>query len=59
MHAPSEILVLLAGVARHRDAQLETCYFGCMPEMHQACPSRFAADRFPAFGGQAPAGHAH
>ncbi len=49
----------LAESARHKDGDLQTYYFGRMIEMCQTCHSRFAADRFPAFGGKAPAVHAH
>ncbi len=50
----------LAEAARHKeDVDLQTYYFGRMIEMCQTCHSRFASDRFPAFGGKAPAVHAH
>ncbi len=49
----------LAETARHKDGDLQTYYFGRMIEMCQTCHSRFASDRFPAFGGKSPATHAH
>ncbi len=49
----------LAESARYKDGDLETHYFGRMLEMCQTCHSRFASDRFPAFGGKSPATHAH
>lgn len=49
----------LAESARYKDGDLETHYFGRMLEMCQTCHSRFAADRFPGFGGTPPATHAH
>ncbi len=49
----------LAETARHKDVELQAYYFGRMLEMCQTCHSRFAADRFPAFGGKPPVTHAH
>ncbi len=49
----------LAESARHKDGDLQTYYFGRMIEMCQTCHSRFASDRFPAFGGKPPVTHAH
>jgi len=46
----------LAEVARHRDSELETFYFGRMLDQCQSCHGRFATDRFP---GLAPATPAH
>ncbi len=49
----------LAEAARHKDGDLQIYYFGRMLEMCQTCHSRFASDRFPAFGGKPPVVHAH
>lgn len=49
----------LAETARRKDIELQAYYFGRMLEMCQTCHSRFATDRFPAFGGKPPATHAH
>ncbi len=49
----------LAESARYKDGDLQIHYFGRMLEMCQTCHSRFAADRFPGFGGKPPVTHAH
>ncbi len=49
----------LAEAARHQDLDLQTHYFSRMLETCQTCHSRYATDKFPGFGGQAPATHAH
>lgn len=49
----------LAETARHKDIELQAYYFGRILEMCQTCHSKFASDRFPAFGGKPPATHAH
>jgi hypothetical protein len=49
----------LAEAARDQDLDLQTHYFGRMLETCQTCHSRYATDKFPGFGGKAPATHAH
>jgi len=49
----------LAEAARHQDLDLQTHYFSRMLETCQTCHSRYATDKFPGFGGKAPATHAH
>lgn len=49
----------LVEAARHQDLDLQTHYFSRMLETCQTCHSRYATDKFPAFGGKAPATHAH
>lgn len=49
----------LAEAARRQDIDLQTYYFGRMLETCQTCHSRYATDKFPGFGGKAPATHAH
>lgn len=49
----------LAEAARHDDVDLQNYYFGQMVETCQICHSRYATDKFPGFGGKAPATHSH
>ncbi|BAV34433.1 hypothetical protein SCL_2144 [Sulfuricaulis limicola] len=49
----------LADAARHKDRDLQTYYFGRMVESCQTCHSQYATDKFPAYGGKAPAAHMH
>ena len=48
--------VKLAEAARHKDTDLQNYYFGRMLETCGTCHRQYATDKFPAFGGKAPAG---
>lgn len=54
-----QLAAKLAEAARHKDRELQTYYFGRMVESCQTCHSQYATDKFPAYGGKAPAAHAH
>lgn len=54
-----QLAAKLAEAARHQDMDLQTYYFGRMVESCQVCHSRYATDKFPAYGGKTPATHAH
>jgi hypothetical protein len=54
-----QLAAKLADAARHKDRELQTFYFGRMVESCQACHSQYATDKFPAYGGKAPAAHSH
>ncbi len=54
-----QLAAKLAESARHRDGELQTYYFSRMLEFCQACHSQYATDKFPGFGGKAPATPAH
>jgi hypothetical protein len=54
-----QMALKLADAARHRDMDLQNYYFGRMVETCQICHSRYATDKFPGFGGKAPATHSH
>lgn len=54
-----QLAAKLAEAARHQDRELQTFYFGRMVESCQTCHSQYATDKFPAYGGKAPAAHAH
>jgi hypothetical protein len=49
----------LADAGRHKDTELQNYYFGRMLETCGTCHRQYATDKFPAFGGKAPTGHAH
>lgn len=54
-----QLAAKLADAARHKDRDLQTYYFSRMLESCQTCHSQYATDKFPAYGGKAPAAHAH
>ncbi len=54
-----QLAAKLAEAARHKDRELQTYYFGRMVESCQTCHSQYATDKFPAYGGKAPAAHMH
>ena len=54
-----QLAAKLAEAARHRDGELQTFYFSRMLESCQTCHSQYATDKFPGFGGKAPAAHGH
>lgn len=54
-----QLAAKLAEAARDKDGELQTYYFSRMVESCQTCHSRYATDKFPAYGGKAPAAHAH
>lgn len=54
-----QMALKLADAAMHRDMDLQNYYFGRMVESCQICHSRYATDKFPGFGGKAPATHSH
>jgi hypothetical protein len=54
-----QLAAKLADAARHKDRDLQTYYFGRMVESCQTCHSQYATDKFPAYGGKAPAVHMH
>jgi len=49
----------LADAARQRDIDLENYYFGRMVETCRTCHSRYATDKFPGLGGEAPVTRSH
>ena len=49
----------LAEAARHQDMDLQNYYFGRMLETCGTCHRQYATDKFPAWGGKSPTGHAH
>lgn len=54
-----QLAAKLTEAARHKDMDLQTYYFGRMVESCQVCHSRYATDKFPAYGGKMPPAHAH
>ncbi len=49
----------LAEAARHKDYELQRFYYSRLVDSCQSCHSQFATDKFPAFSGAQPEGHAH
>ena len=49
----------LADAALHKDYELQRFYYSRLVDSCQNCHSQYASDRFPAFSGAQPEGHAH
>lgn len=49
----------LADAAMHKDYELQRFYYARLVDSCQGCHSQHATDRFPAFSGAQPEGHAH
>lgn len=49
----------LSEAALHKDYELQRFYYSRLVDSCQTCHTQFATDKFPAFSGAQPEGHAH